>query len=199
MAGRLCEGASDYFQHLAEMSADLDHDAIERYAEMIFEAWRNDRSVFVFGNGGSAYTASHHVTDYVKTAAVEGQKRLKAFSMVDNLGLLTAVGNDISYDDTLRYPLASFAQSGDIAEAISCSGNSPNVVAACEWAKEHGMTVVALTGFSGGRIADLADLHINVNSENYGVIEDLQLSIGHVVAQTLHRRVTMFASAGATG
>ncbi|MAE59850.1 MAG: hypothetical protein CMJ49_00680 [Planctomycetaceae bacterium] len=199
MAGKICNDATDYFQQLAKMSADLDHEAIDQYAEMIFSAWRDDHSVFVFGNGGSAYTASHHVTDYVKTAAVDGQKRLKALSMVDNLGLLTAVGNDISYDDTLRYPLASFAQPGDIAEAISCSGNSPNVVAACEWAKQHGMTVVALTGFSGGRIADLADLHINVASENYGVIEDLHLSVGHVIAQTLHRRVNEFAAAGAAG
>jgi D-sedoheptulose 7-phosphate isomerase len=169
--------------------AQLDAAATERFADTIFNAWRDNRHVFVFGNGGSAYTSSHFVTDLVKTASVEGKKRLHAMSLVDNVGLTTAIGNDISYDDIFRFPLSSYAKSGDIAIGISCSGNSPNLLRACEWAKENGLTVIALTGFSGGKVKNLAHLHINVPSENYGVIEDLHLSIAHIIAQGLIARI----------
>ncbi|HEV8379548.1 MAG TPA: SIS domain-containing protein, partial [Tepidisphaeraceae bacterium] len=105
------------------------------------------------------------------------------------MGLTTAIGNDISYEDIFRFPLSSYARSGDVAIGISCSGNSPNLLRACEWARENGLTVIALTGFSGGRVKNLAHLHINVPSENYGVIEDLHLSIAHIVAQGLKSRI----------
>ena len=174
---------------MAGQMAAMDCEVIDEYAELVFQAWKDRRRVFVFGNGGSAFTSSHHVCDYVKTAAVEGRRRLEAFSLVDNMGLTTALGNDLSYDDTLVYPLETFAQPGDVAVAISCSGNSPNVVKACEWAKANGLTLVALTGFQGGRIGPMADIHINVPNDNYGVIEDIHMAIGHVVAQTLQQRV----------
>lgn len=169
--------------------SQIDATASERFAEMIFNAWRDNRHVFVFGNGGSAYTSSHFVTDLVKTASVEGQKRLRAISLVDNIGLTTALANDISYEESFRFPLASYAKSGDLAIGISCSGSSANLLRACEWARENGLSVIALTGFSGGKVKNLAHLHINVPSENYGVIEDLHLSIAHIVAQGLKSRI----------
>lgn len=192
MAGTTLRNASDYFRTMSEQFQRLDHEAIDAYASMIYAAWRDRRSVYLFGNGGSAYTASHHATDYVKTAAVDGQPRLRALSIVDNTGLTTALGNDAGYEQTLVYPLASYAQAGDLAVAISCSGSSVNVVRACQWAKDHDVTLIALTGFSGGDIGPMADLHINIPSDNYGVIEDIQMSIGHIAAQRLH---TMVAAA----
>ncbi len=122
-------------------------------------------------------------------ASVEGKKRLHAISLLDNVGLTTAIGNDMAYEDIFRFTLESYAAKGDIAIGISCSGNSPNLLRACEWAKETGLTVIALTGFSGGKVKNLANLHINVPSENYGVIEDLHLSIAHIVAQGLKARI----------
>jgi len=189
MAGTISKTAASYIAEMSRAVAQIDATATERFAEMIFIAWRDNRHVFVFGNGGSAYTSSHFVTDLVKTASVEGKKRLHAISLVDNMGLTTAIGNDISYEDIFRFPLASYAKAGDVAIGISCSGNSPNLLRACEWAKENGLTVIALTGFSGGKVKNLAHLHINVPSENYGVIEDLHLSIAHIVAQGLRSRI----------
>ncbi|HEV8291567.1 MAG TPA: SIS domain-containing protein [Tepidisphaeraceae bacterium] len=189
MAGTISKTASSYIAEMARIVGQIDAIAIERFAEIIFNAWRDNRHVYVFGNGGSAYTSSHFVTDLVKTASVEGKKRLHAISLVDNMGLTTAIGNDISYEDIFRFPLASYAHSGDVAIGISCSGNSPNLLRACEWAKENGLTVIALTGFSGGKVKNLAHLHINVPSENYGMIEDLHLSIAHIVAQGLKARI----------
>jgi D-sedoheptulose 7-phosphate isomerase len=190
MAGSIVSSASDYLGGMAALLKNVDAKAIDAYADLLFKAWKEDRAVFVFGNGGSAYTASHHVTDYVKTAAVDGVRRIRAFSMVDNLGLLTACGNDISYDEIMSYPLASFARPGDLAIAISCSGNSPNVLRACEWARNNQLKVVALTGLNGGKLKDLADVHINVPSDNYGWVEDLHMSIGHIGAQSLKSRVS---------
>jgi len=189
MPENICDGAKPYFDQITQILGQTDSQAIDAFAGLLHDAWRDDRQVFVMGNGGSAFTASHHVCDYVKTAAVDGQRRLRAISLVDNTGLITALGNDISYDDIFRYTLESYGKAGDLAIAISCSGNSPNVLEACRWAKDNGLTVVVLTGFAGGKLKDLSHLHINVPSDNYGVIEDVHMSIGHIAAQMLKTRV----------
>ena len=189
MAGSITKSADEYLVALTAMIEKVDRPAIDAYADLLFDAWKEDRAVWVFGNGGSAFCASHHVSDYVKTAEVEGQRRLRAFSLADNIGMLTAIGNDLSYDDVFVHQLESYAKPGDVAVAISCSGNSPNAVKACEWAREHGMPVVALTGFAGGEIGGVADIHINFPSDNYGIVEDMQQSVGHNVAQRLKSRV----------
>ncbi|MEX2671520.1 MAG: SIS domain-containing protein [Phycisphaeraceae bacterium] len=178
-----------YLDKMTQMLQRLDADAVEAFADAVFDAWCKDRAVFVFGNGGSAYNASHYVADLVKTAEVPGQRRLRAFSLSDNVGILTALSNDVSYDNTFLYPLQTYATEGDLAVAISCSGNSPNVVNACQWAKDNGMDLVGLTGFAGGQVGQIADIHVNIPSENYGVMEDLHMSVGHIVAQRLQQRV----------
>ena len=189
MAGTICSNARAYVEGMGDLLGRVDCEAIDTLAEWLFETWRHDRQALVFGNGGSAYTASHYVADLVKTAEVEGQHRLRALSLVDNFGMTTALGNDAGYDQTLSHPLASYGRAGDLAIAISCSGNSPNVVHACQQAKDSGLRLACLTGFAGGRIAELADLHVNIPSENYGLIEDLHLSIGHMVSQSLKSRI----------
>lgn len=186
------QSAIDYFEEMSRAMQRVDCTAVQAYADLVFDAWRSDRTVFVFGNGGSAYTASHHVTDYVKTAAVPGRRRLRAICLVDNVGLVTALGNDMGYEQTFVYQLQTYAKPGDMAVAISCSGTSPNVVAAARWAKAHGLTLAAITGRSdgsGGELGPLADVHMNVPSDNYGVIEDVSMCIGHIAAQALQRRV----------
>jgi D-sedoheptulose 7-phosphate isomerase len=175
--------------HVAATLAKMDCDAVDAFADLVYQAWQDDRQVFVFGNGGSAATASHYVTDLVKTCAVGGVRRLRAFCLVDNVPLTTALGNDMDYKEIFRYPLASYARAGDVAIAISGSGTSPNVVAACEWAKANGVTLVSLTGFGGGTIGPMADVHVNIPSDNFGAIEDLHLSIGHMVIQSLHQKL----------
>lgn len=181
----VCDNAAAYLAELNKLLGNIDHAAIDVLAERVLRAWQYDRLVITFGNGGSAFTASHFVTDLVKTAAVEGRRRLRAVSLSENMGLVTAVGNDLDYEQTFVFPLESFARANDLAIAISASGDSPNVVQACLWAKDHDVEVIALTGFAGGRIASIADLHINVPSNNYGLIEDLHLSVGHMITQKL--------------
>ena len=195
MAGTTAASAAGYLRQLKRLLDRIDGQAIDELAERVFQTYSDGKQVLVFGNGGSAYTASHFVTDLVKTAAVEGCPRLRAMSLVDNYGLTTALGNDIDYEDTFVFPLATYARPGDVAIAISGSGNSSNVVKACEWARENGLTVAALTGFKGGKIAELCHLHIHVPSDNYGIIEDLHLAIGHMISQALKARLLTEAPA----
>lgn len=189
MAGTICPTANEYIAALRQVLDRIQPVRIDALADRLFEAWREDQQVFVFGNGGSAYTASHFITDMVKTASVPGKKRLRAISLVDNYGLTTALGNDIHYDQSIVFPLETFARPNDLAIAISGSGNSPNVVLACEWAKSHGLTLACLTGFDGGKIAAMADIHINVPSDNYGVIEDFHMSVGHMICHSVVYRI----------
>jgi len=189
MAGSICASASEYRDHMQHLLSTLDCDTIDLVAQVIFDAWQNDRQVFVMGNGGSAATASHYVTDFVKTAAVEGERHLRAISLVDNIPMTTAIGNDISYDRSFDYPLEAYAREGDVVIAISGSGTSPNVVNACKLAVDKGLTLIALTGFKGGTIGSMATHHVHIPSDNYGPIEDLHMSIGHILTQQLKLKV----------
>jgi D-sedoheptulose 7-phosphate isomerase len=189
MGGTMISSAADYFKEMARAAAGMDQAAIAKYADALFACWQREGTVHIFGNGGSHANASHTVADFVKTAMVPGKRRLRALCMSDNLPMLTAVGNDIGYADSFVFQLESYAKPGDLAVAISCSGNSPNIMRAAEWALAHKLTLVALTGLSGGKVGPLAHIHINVPSENFGVIEDLHMSVGHVVAQVFHGRV----------
>jgi len=189
MSRVMCKSAKDYFTTMGNLCGLIDWPTIDALADQLLEVWRNKRQIFVFGNGGSACTAGHFVIELVMTAGGSSQRGLKAMALSDNIGTLTALANDIAYDDIFRYPLVSHASPQDVVLAISGSGNSPNVLRACEWAKAHGLLVVALTGFNGGQLKQLADIHINVPNDNYGIIEDLHMSIGHILGQRLHHAI----------
>jgi len=98
----------------------------------------------------------------------------------------------LDYSESFSFPLSAYSEAGDVAVAISCSGNSPNILRACQLARERGLSVVALTGFAGGKVAALANVHINIPSDNYGIVEDLHLSIGHMTAQILQAKIKAY-------
>ena len=188
-ASRTFTSASQYIQHMESLLPRLDASAIDQFAARIFDAWEKDKFVLTFGNGGSAATASHFVTDFVKTAAVEGQRRLRAICLNDNVPMVTAIGNDMSFEETFEYSVTTYGKKSDVAIAITGSGTSPNIVSACKEARRNGLELICLTGFDGGEVGKMADLHINVPTDNYGPIEDFHMSIGHIVTQSLQSRV----------
>lgn len=190
MARIMCKSAKEYLDTLGHLCHTIDHQAIDALAQRLLQAWRENRQVLVYGNGGSACTSSHFVIELLLTCGMDqGNRGLRAISLPDNVGVLTALANDTSYDKVFYYPLVSYAQPGDVVIAISGSGNSPNVLVATEWAKQHGLFIVAITGFDGGKLKNLADLHINIPNDNYGIMEDLHMSIGHIVGQSLHHAI----------
>jgi D-sedoheptulose 7-phosphate isomerase len=162
------------------------HDSIpaEAVVELIGkmkQALKEDRQIFVFGNGGSASNASHFATDLGKGASNKINKRFRILALNDNVSWMTALANDHSYEDVFVGQLKNYGKPGDFVLGISVSGNSPNCVKAMEWAKQNGLRTAALVGGKRGRMAELADQAIVIADTHYGRVEDAQMSICHLL------------------
>jgi D-sedoheptulose 7-phosphate isomerase len=146
------------------------------------EARDQGHRIFTCGNGGSCATASHLVTDLAKGASYRHARRFRALSLVDSSATLTAYTNDVAYDIVFSEQLQNFAQPGDVLVAISCSGNSPNIVEAVRSANGLGCRTIALTGHDGGEVGRIAKLNILVSEPHMGRIEDVHLIVAHMLA-----------------
>lgn len=181
--------AEVYFARLAELIPRLPYDAINAIAGALFQAVRQEQTIFVFGNGGSAASASHMMCDLNKGAAA-GVTRPRVIALTDNVPLLTAWANDHGYDQVFAEQLRSFVRRGDVAFAISASGDSENVAIALKAAREFGAFNVGLCGFNGGRMKPLCDLCAIVPSDNMQWIEDLHHAMLHSVFTVLRGKLT---------
>ena len=176
-----------YRSEIARAWATVDLAAIDRAAAMLDEAIRSGHAVYACGNGGSAAISGHLLCDFLKGIQTDTALRPKVVSLASHLELITAIANDIEYAEVFAYQLRTYAEPGDLLMTISSSGNSENIVRAVEWARGHGVKSIAMTGFSGGRSAGLADVVLHVAAENYGVIEDIHQSMMHCFAQYLRQ------------
>lgn len=181
---RYCD---DYFGQLARAASSVDRAAVQRAAVRLREAYRSGATVFVCGNGGSSSMADHMACDHAKGIQTDTSLLPRVVSLSANVALLTAVANDIAFEDVFVYPLRTMARAGDVLVAVSASGDSENVVRAAAWAKEAGLAVIALTGFAGGRSGALAETHLHVDASNYGLVEDVHQSIMHILAHYLRQ------------
>ena len=157
--------------------------------QLVEKAYRDGKQIFIVGNGGSASTASHMVCDFQKfILGYKGDRkipRMKALSLSDNTEVLTAWANDVGYEVVFSEQLKNLADEGDLLIALSASGNSPNIIRAVEVAKLKGIKVIGLTGFAGGKLKELADVPIHVESNDYGIVENVHLMFGHLAARYL--------------
>ncbi|HUL51232.1 MAG TPA: SIS domain-containing protein [Candidatus Nitrosotalea sp.] len=170
--------------YLAAQKSALDSIPVTAVAEIIGklrDALREDRQIFVLGNGGSASNASHFATDLGKGSSDKIGKRFRVLSLNDNVSWMTALGNDYSYDEVYSRQLMNYGRAGDLLLVLSVSGSSPNVVKAVEWAKKNGLHTIALVGGKRGRLAELADQTIVIDSVHYGRVEDAQMGICHML------------------
>ena len=172
---------NEYFQRVADLLPRIPADQVERIIGILTDAQAKGRRIFMFGNGGSSANASHIVNDLVKSVLVAGRPRMRVFCLSDNTPLLTAYSNDVSYDVVFADPLAALAEPGDVAFAISGSGNSPNVLRAMDVAKEMGLTRIGLAGLSGGALEDKCDICVVVPSDSMQAVEDAHLVILHAI------------------
>ena len=183
----------EYFTDLSSTSALIDKSAVCRAADLLSACLREGNRLYIAGNGGSASTASHITVDLMKTVSgprVGGALRgFGAVCLTDNSAVMTAIANDFGYEHTLSEQIGTLGRTGDLVMLISVSGTSPNIVAAAHTAKRLEMPVIALTGKDGGDIASLSDVHVNVPSADYGVVEDLHLSIGHLLTRMFRQRL----------
>jgi phosphoheptose isomerase len=181
------------FDHLGLINigfASIDHDEFKKAAELIWltsiSNYRNN--IYTIGNGASASIAQHWACDYTK-GCKQGGLRPRVISLAANIPLMTAISNDISYDDVYSFQLEALGQEGDVLVAISSSGNSPNVVKAIETAKSLKMKTIALTGFSrDNKCAQLADISLHVDIQEYEAAEDVHQAIMHMIAKYIRNR-----------
>lgn len=185
----------DYFRRLHVELDRLDRAEVRDLADSVYEAWQNEKFVFIFGNGGSATTASHLAEDLGKGSLREAdlldetKRRLKVMSLTDNVGWITALGNDLGYDQIFVQQLMHYGQPGDLAVAISGSGNSPNVLKAVDWANRHGLKTFGVTGYDGGKLKGLQQAGLQVPLDDMGMVESIHACVIHWVVDELHARV----------
>jgi len=183
------EFARAYLDELKQLYSEVSLEKLNRVAQVLMEAQQSGRKVFIFGNGGSAATATHMACDLVKTAGVSGQRGLRAISLSDNVSAMTAWANDAGYECVFQEQLANLLDPGDVAIGISASGNSPNVLRAIEYANQHGATTIGFIGFGGGRLREMVTIDVTVSSRDYGQVEDFHLTLDHILAQYLKQHI----------
>ncbi|MFO0817247.1 MAG: SIS domain-containing protein [Pirellulales bacterium] len=187
--------ADAYLQRLRDEVSRVDQSALRRWADLVYEAWRDDRFVFIFGNGGSGTTASHMAEDLGKSTLKpedlkdETRKRLKVLSLTDNAGWIMAVGNDVAYDQIFVQQLMNYGRAGDLVIAISGSGNSPNVLNAVDWANRHGLKTFGLTGYSGGKLLASQSDGLHVALDDMGMVESIHLCLFHWVLNDVFAKI----------
>ena len=168
---------------------------MQHWADLVYSAWQDEKFVFIFGNGGSGTTASHIAEDLGKSLLKpedlkdENKKRLKVLSLTDNQGWILAVGNDVGYDQIFVQQLMNYGSRGDLVIAISGSGNSPNVLAAVDWANRHGLKTFGLTGYNGGKLRSLAQAGLHVPLDDMGMVESIHLCLFHWVLNDVFARI----------
>jgi D-sedoheptulose 7-phosphate isomerase len=186
MEGRRMDfSVPSYFSHLSKMMNQLDHDSVDAAIELIKKSWGEKKKIIVCGNGGSALTASHYINDWNKMAYLSTGKPFRGHCLSDNMGLMTAYSNDISYDDVYSEQLKNLMDPGDLVIAVSGSGNSENVVRAIEYANANGGVTLAICGYDGGKIKQLAKHSLWIPSFDMQICEDLHFVFGHMVMKSL--------------
>tara|TARA_Y100000310_G_scaffold302283_1_gene339429 strand:+ start:276 stop:965 length:690 start_codon:yes stop_codon:yes gene_type:complete len=178
--------AKDYFSELKNALDKIELKDLQKITEVLAQARKDKRTIFIMGNGGSASTASHIACDLgkgtLKNVYNPAEDRLRVISLTDNVATMTAFANDLSYDEIFVQQLHNLMKEGDVVIGISGSGNTPNVIKALMYAKQNGATTIGFLGFHTGGIAkEFADYSIIVKSSSYGVVEDVHLSLNHIL------------------
>ena len=179
-------GTSDnYLRRLATVLEALDRPALDRGVAMVDAAWQRGAQIITLGNGGSSMTALHFITDWAKIIPAASGKPFYGRSLVDNMGLVMAYGNDVSFADIFAEQLKNVMRPGDLVVALSGSGNSENVIRAVDYANAHGGETLGLCGYGGGRLRERAQHAVWVQVNDMQLCEDAHAIFGHIVMQKL--------------
>lgn len=185
--------AAKYFEYLSQLLKEMDTNAIAGFIEELILARKEDKTVFLVGNGGSAATCSHMANDIGTDVRKKGGSEIpfRILSLTDNNAVMTAIANDDGYDNVFVNQLRIHYRPGDKLVAISASGNSPNLVKAAQWVKERGGRVISMVGFDGGKLREMSDLvlHVKTPKHEYGPVEDIHMILDHLVSNYLMYRV----------
>lgn len=185
----LAAGIDDYLKRVSDTIEDIDKKAIHKVIEALLEARDNDGIVYIFGNGGSAATASHCVCDFNKGISSNLNKKFRFVCLSDNTATMTAIANDHGYEEIFRKQLEGRLKKDDLVFAISGSGNSKNVINAVEYAKGQGVKIISLTGYDGGKLLKLSDYPIHAEIDDMQIAEDIHMMVCHLLASTIAKHL----------
>jgi len=175
---------SNYLTAHAHLAEQLNVEAFQKGIDMVNSAFQKNKKIITCGNGGSTSTASHYITDWNKMVNLTTGKKFRGISLCDNIGLITAYGNDLSYEDVFSGQINALMDDGDLLVAISGSGNSPNVLKAVEAAHRAGGKVLGVVGYDGGKMMPMCDHSVWVQSFDMQLCEDVHLMFGHMVMKS---------------
>ena len=178
----------DYIKNLDEVLNRINEKKLEQAASLIEKKIKLKKNIFLCGNGGSASIANHYVADYLKLLRSDTNLKPKFVSLVSNIELITAISNDIKYEDIFSYQLETLGNKEDLIILISSSGNSKNLVKAINTAKKLKMHTISFIGFNGGTIKNKSDIFIHSKMENYGITEDAAHILMHIITQFLRQK-----------
>ena len=176
-----------YIDDEIEVMRSLDVDSINDVMNLLVKTMEDGHTVYIFGNGGSASTASHFQNDFNKGISEHTEKKFNFQCLNDNVALMLAVANDISYDEIFRFQLQGHLKPGDIVIAISGSGNSKNVLNAVEYARKQGNKVVGVYGFGGGKLKGLSDFHLEAKTTSMQIAEDIHMMFDHLMMAIFYK------------
>ena len=177
------EFVQDYYQQYIRVLNAFDKSSLQPVLDTFLDVRDKGGTLWVAGNGGSAAIGDHTVCDVTKGIHTEGQPTIKSISLTSNTAMLTALGNDLDYEQVFSQQLKYYLGKNDALLLVSSSGNSPNVVKACEYANSRGVPTIAFVGFKGGKLRDIAKHCVWIPIENYGMAEDAHQSLMHVTTQ----------------
>ncbi len=183
-----------YWQGLVTAMQKMPFHLLEQMVETLSDCYQRGNTIFVLGNGGSAATASHFACDLAKGTRTPGLPAFRVISLNESVPQMTAWANDTSYERIFAEQLAALVRPDDLVIVLSASGNSPNVIAAAHEAHQNNAFVIALTGKTGGRLADLADLLIRVPAQSIEQVEDAHMAIAHSLCVVLRERLRVLAA-----
>lgn len=177
-----------YIEREREIVRLLDAKSIDMVIEAILEAYEADASIFLFGNGGSASTASHYANDFNKGLSEHLERKFRFVCLNDNVPTVLAIANDVGYEEVYRFQLRGRLEPRDLVIGISGSGNSPNIVNAVSYASSCGVKTVGITGYDGGKLKQLADLSLHVPVCDMQITEDVHMMFDHLMMSVLMDR-----------
>jgi D-sedoheptulose 7-phosphate isomerase len=190
---------NEYLQEVSEIAENLDRSSIDNVIDLLYDAWKKDQQIFVIGNGGSASTATHFACDLNKWVSDKAERKFRAFALVDNIPLVSALTNDNGWSDVYYEQLRNFFRNGDVVVAISVHGGSgsdkagawsQNLLKAVKYARDNGGKIIGLAGFDGGVLKTAADECIVVPANSTPHVEGMHLVVTHLMCEQLREMIT---------
>ncbi|HIH38464.1 SIS domain-containing protein [Candidatus Woesearchaeota archaeon] len=188
-SSRRDEFIKKHIEEVQKSLSRLDQGEINRCVSIFFDAWKQKKTIFFMGNGGSGSTASHFVADMSKWTIIEGRPRVRAIALTDNMPNILAWGNDDGYEAIFVEQLKNLMGKGDVVVGISGSGNSRNVIEALRYANDNNAATIAFLGFDGGKMKAIASHSVHVKNDHMGQVEGIHAVLQHIIVDALKKEI----------